>query len=117
MWAVDVNERARALTVANAAAYGASDRVRVSAPEAVPDDLRFDEIWSNPPIRIGKPALHALLSDWLARLADGGTAWLVVARNLGADSLARWLGETGYDVRRHASSKGYRVLAVQPGRH
>jgi 16S rRNA G1207 methylase RsmC len=113
VWAVDVNERARTLTAANAAAYGVSDRVHVAAPEAVPDDLRFDEIWSNPPIRIGKPALHALLEQWLPRLDDGGTAWLVVARNLGADSLARWLGEVGYEVRRHASSKGYRVLAVR----
>jgi 16S rRNA G1207 methylase RsmC len=115
VWAVDVNERARALTEENAAALGVGDRVHVAAPDDVPADLRFDAIWSNPPIRIGKPALHELLRRWLPRLADGGTAWLVVARNLGADSLAHWLTGQGYVVRRHASSKGYRVFAVRRG--
>ena len=116
VWAVDVNERARALTTENAAAHGLAERVSVAAPEQVPESLRFDEIWSNPPIRIGKPALHALLDLWLPRLADQGVARLVVARNLGADSLARWLAERGYRVERAASSKGYRVLEVRrPG--
>lgn len=114
VWAVDVNERARALTTENARALGLASRVRVAAPDDVPYDVLIDELWSNPPIRIGKAALHELLLRWLPRLAPGGTAWLVVARNLGADSLAAWLGEQGYDVRRHASSKGYRVLRVRP---
>jgi hypothetical protein len=63
-------------------------------------------------VRIGKPALHALLEQWLPRLRPGGRAWLVVARNLGADSLARWLAEQGWGCRRHASVQGYRVLEV-----
>jgi 16S rRNA G1207 methylase RsmC len=112
VWAVDVNERALALTQANAAALGLGARVRVAAPEQVPADVTFDEIWSNPPVRIGKPALHALLEQWLPRLRPGGRAWLVVARNLGADSLARWLAEQGWGCRRHASVQGYRVLEV-----
>lgn len=112
IWAVDVNERARELTAGNAARVGAADRVRVAAPDAVPADLSFAEIWSNPPIRIGKAELHALLLRWLPRLAPGGVAWLVVARHLGGDSLHRWLVEQGWQVERHASQKGYRVLRV-----
>ncbi len=115
VWAVDVNERALDLTARNAAALGLTSRVRVSTPDDVPDDLVFDEIWSNPPIRIGKPALHALLTRWLRRLRVGGTAWLVVAKNLGSDSLQRWLAEQGWDVVRHASVRGYRVLRVSHG--
>jgi 16S rRNA (guanine1207-N2)-methyltransferase len=76
----------------------------------VPAGLTFDEILSNPPIRIGKPALHELLSTWLARLAPRGRAVMVVGKNLGADSLQRWLGETGYPTERIASAKGFRVL-------
>ncbi|MFF3851708.1 class I SAM-dependent methyltransferase [Micromonospora sp. NPDC002575] len=112
VWAVDVNERARALTAANAARVGAADRVRVAAPDDVPDDVTFDQLWSNPPIRIGKDGLHELLLRWLPRLAPDGVAWLVVARHLGGDSLHRWLAERGWQVRRHASQKGYRVLRV-----
>ncbi|MCW3817215.1 class I SAM-dependent methyltransferase [Micromonospora sp. DR5-3] len=112
VWAVDVNERARELTAGNAARVGAADRVRVAAPDEVPADLSFAEIWSNPPIRIGKPELHELLRRWLPRLAPDGMAWLVVARHLGGDSLQRWLVEQGWQVERHASQKGYRVLRV-----
>ena len=111
VWAVDVNERARSLTAANAAANGLAN-VIVAAPEDVTSDLRFDVIWSNPPIRVGKPALHALLTMWLDRLADGGHAVLVVQRHLGADSLQRWLTDHGHLADRLASSRGYRLLAV-----
>ncbi|MFU8851048.1 class I SAM-dependent methyltransferase [Micromonospora sp. SL1-18] len=112
VWAVDVNERARDLTAANAARLGVADRVRVVAPDDVPEDVRFAQIWSNPPIRIGKAELHELLLRWLPRLAPDGMAWLVVARHLGGDSLHHWLVEQGWQVERHASQKGYRVLRV-----
>jgi 16S rRNA (guanine1207-N2)-methyltransferase len=112
VWAVDVNERARALCAANAAASGL-DRLRVVAPEDVPDDVRFDGIWSNPPIRIGKAALHSLLEEWLQRLSPAGQAWLVVHKHLGSDSLARWLVAEGWPTERLASRAGYRILQVR----
>ncbi len=115
VWAVDVNQRALLLARENAAALRVGDRVQVAAPDAVPEDLEFDEIWSNPPIRIGKPALHALLLAWLPRLAPGGRAVLVVGKNLGADSLQRWLEEQGFRTARLASAKGFRLLEVRAG--
>ncbi len=114
VWAVDVNERALQLVRDNAASAAMSDRVRAALPGEVPTDLVFDEIWSNPPIRIGKQALHELLLAWLGRLAPGGRAVLVVGKNLGADSLQRWFGEQGYRCVRLASAKGFRVLEVRP---
>ena len=90
VYAVDVNERCVTLTNENAALLGLGN-VTASTPEAVDPELRFDTIWSNPPIRIGKDELHALLLLWLPRLAPGGSAWLVVQKNLGSDSLQRWL--------------------------
>ncbi|MGN9906168.1 class I SAM-dependent methyltransferase [Phytohabitans sp. LJ34] len=111
VYAVDVNERARALAAENATRLGAAN-LRVAAPDEVPEDVRFAEIWSNPPIRIGKPELHAMLDRWLPRRAPDGVAWLVVARHLGGDSLQKWLEERGHRVARHASQKGYRVLKV-----
>ncbi len=83
-------------------------------PGTVPAGLRFDELWSNPPIRIGKQALHALLLTWLPRLSPGGRAVLVVGKNLGADSLQRWLEGQGFATVRVGSAKGFRVLEVRP---
>jgi 16S rRNA (guanine1207-N2)-methyltransferase len=114
VWAVDVNERALQLAAENAERVRAGDRLQVAGPDDVPGDVVFDEIWSNPPIRIGKAALHGMLLHWLPRLAPGGSAYLVVGRNLGADSLLRWLREEGYGCDRLASAKGFRVLQVQP---
>ena len=102
--AVDVNERALALTRDNAISLGLT---HISAM------LPSDEIWSNPPIRIGKAALHDLLLLWLPRLSATGVARLVVGKHLGADSLQRWLIEQGWDCERIASSKGFRVLEVR----
>ena len=111
--AVDVNERAVLLANENAAAIGVTDRFTARTPDHVPPAATYDEIWSNPPIRIGKVALHELLLTWLPRLAPGGRAVMVVGKNLGADSLQRWLGEQGYPTGRLASAKGFRVLETR----
>lgn len=111
VWAVDVNSRARALAAANLAGC---PRAVVVAPDEVPTDLAVDLIWSNPPIRIGKAALHDLLLGWLGRLTAEGEAVLVVQKHLGADSLARWLADEGWQVERIFSRQAYRLLRVNP---
>jgi len=115
VWAIDVNDRALSLTRANAALHGFEDRIHACSPDDVPADLRFDRILSNPPIRVGKPALHALLMRWLDRLTPAGVAHLVVHKHLGSDSLAKWLSARGHDVARIDSRGGYRVLQVLKG--
>jgi len=111
IWAIDVNERALELTRVNAQTAGTAN-VTAGLPEDVPQDARFAAIYSNPPVRVGKGPLHELLLRWLPRLAPGASAYLVVQRNLGSDSLASWLAGQGYEVRRIKSKKGYRVLEV-----
>lgn len=120
--AVDVNERALDLARRNATALGCP-RLRVATPEQVDPGVRFDLIWSNPPIRVGKQALHELLLGWLPRLAghERAAAYLVVQKNLGADSLHSWLTASLPEamgpvrVTREGSSKGFRVLRVSRG--
>ena len=113
VWALDVNERALDLTRRNAEALGLPG-VRATTADGMPGDLRFDLIWSNPPIRVGKAALHDLLHTWLPRLTPSGVAQLVVQRNLGSDSLQRWIGtELEMPCTRLTSSKGFRVLEVR----
>lgn len=114
VWAVDVNRRSLDLVARTAADLGLRN-LTGAEPDAVPDAVTFSTIWSNPPIRVGKPALHALLAHWLPRLAPDGAAYLVVQRNLGADSLHRWLvEELGLPTERVGSAKGFRVLRVSP---
>ncbi|WP_427017009.1 class I SAM-dependent methyltransferase [Pseudarthrobacter sp. P1] len=119
VYAVDVNERALGLTRDNAAALGLSN-VTASLPDAVDPELKFNTIWSNPPIRVGKDELHSLLLMWLPRLAPGGAAYLVVQKNLGSDSLQRWLDtelaaqypELHLKVSRDSTNKAFRILKV-----
>jgi 16S rRNA G1207 methylase RsmC len=108
--AVDVNERALLLARENAERLGVAERFVAALPDEVDPEATYDEIWSNPPIRIGKDALHELLLRWLPRLRPGGRAVLVVGKNLGSDSLARWLEDQGHPTEKQSSAKGFRVL-------
>ena len=115
VWAVDVNERSLDLVRRNAKVMGLTN-INAVRPEDVPLDLTFMTIWSNPPIRVGKNELHSMLSFWMPRLEPGTDAWLVVQRNLGSDSLHRWMDDTFASfvtVSRAATNKGYRVLKVR----
>lgn len=119
---VEVNDRAAQLCRDNAAALGLRN-VTVQRPDEVSPEQTFDLIWSNPPIRIGKQALHELLLLWLPRLAPGGTAWLVVQKNLGADSLLPWmrtalegLAPGEFTAQRVETVKGFRILTVTRAR-
>ena len=123
VWAADVNERALELTELNAKRNGCGNVrvIRTDAdakpvdPTALSPDLTFDAIWSNPPIRIGKEALHTMLMNWLPRLSPDGVTYLVVQKNLGADSLINWLADAlgdGYAVSKYHSAKGFRVIEV-----
>ena len=111
--AVDVNERALLLATENAERLGVSDRFRAVRPEDVDPEASYDEIWSNPPIRVGKEALHELLLQWLPRMTPEGRAVMVVGKNLGSDSLSRWLGDQEFPTEKLASAKGFRVLETK----
>jgi 16S rRNA (guanine1207-N2)-methyltransferase len=112
VWAVDINARARELCARNAATLNC-ENITVCSPEEVPQDVRFDGIWSNPPIRIGKSELHSLLDRWLWRILPDGEIWLVVSKHLGSDSLQRWLTERGAITERVTSKAGYRILKAR----
>lgn len=112
VYAIDINERARQLCADNAQA-NALHNVRVVHPEDIPSTFECDIIWSNPPIRIGKDALHELLTSWLHRLSSHGTAHLVVGKNLGADSLTDWIRHQSFEAQKIASSKGFRIIEVR----
>ena len=113
IWAIDVNERALELTRQNAERLGLTN-VKTALPDAVPGDISFNGIWSNPPIRVGKEVLHEILQTWLPRMVVGGDAYLVVQKNLGSDSLLKWLQDTmtAFESSRLETAKSFRVLQV-----
>lgn len=114
VFGVDVNERSIELAKLNAHSLGLKN-VSVGTPDSIDPQLQFDTIWSNPPIRVGKEALHELLLLWLPRLAPGGEAWMVVQKNLGSDSLQKWMGTVlpkDWKITREATSNAFRVLKI-----
>jgi 16S rRNA G1207 methylase RsmC len=115
VWAIDVNDRSLELTRLNASKLGLTN-IKVCRPEEVPAGMEFAGIWSNPPIRVGKDALHEILLTWLPRLEADAEAYLVVQKNLGADSLHRWLEAelpSDFSTVRVDTAKAYRVLRVK----
>jgi 16S rRNA G1207 methylase RsmC len=114
VWGVDVNRRALHLARLNAETAGVSN-VTFCEPDEVPEGVRFATIWSNPPIHVGKAALHSLLERWLPWLDEDGVAHLVVQKHLGSDSLQKWVSaqDWGLTCRRLSSSKAFRILEVR----
>ncbi len=113
VWAIDVNARSVELTQQNAENLGLKN-VESLLADALPADLKFKEIWSNPPIRIGKAELHELLRKYLGRLLPGGRSMLVVQKQLGAESLMKWLSEefANCSVNKAHADKGYWVIEL-----
>jgi 16S rRNA G1207 methylase RsmC len=110
---LDVNERSIELANQNAARLRLTNFQAVNSSKLDETEV-FDAIWSNPPIRIGKQRLHDLLSENIAKLKPTGSAYLVVQKQLGADSLQQWLADTypEREVVRVENSKGYRVIKI-----
>ena len=113
VWAIDVNNRALHLTRENARANKITN-IQTCTPEQIDPSIRFEVIWSNPPIHIGKAAMHEMLLHWLGRLTPTGEAVMVVQKHLGSDSLLEWLNREGFPTDRISSAKGYRLLHVRP---
>ena len=115
VWNASRSTQSTAQATSFAATLGL-ENVNAVTPEDVPADIAFRAIRSNPPIRVGKDQLHGLLETWIPRLDERSDAHLVVSRNLGSDSLQRWLAATferGYSVHRVATGRGFRVIKVR----
>ncbi|MDO5746335.1 MAG: methyltransferase [Actinomycetaceae bacterium] len=118
LWATDVNERALDLARLN---LPKRDNIHVVHDDEAfatieEDDVFFDVIVSNPPVRIGKKALYSLIERWAKRLHPHGEMWIVMGKHLGADSLGVWLTQRGYTVERVGSKKGFRILCITQGK-
>ena len=109
VWGIDVNNRAIDLAKRNVQ----KGSTVICKPDEVPKEVTFDLIWSNPPIRIGKQNLKILLTKWLNRLSLDGSAFFVINKNLGSDSIQQWLENETWTTSRLKSVRGYRLIEVQ----
>lgn len=111
---VDVNQRSVELANANAKRNGLAN-FSACLDKDLDANLEIDHIWSNPPIRIGKENLHDLLRNYLSRLKPTGDAYLVVQKQLGAESLQRWIAQQWpeREVTKVENSKGFRVIRIR----
>ena len=109
VWGIDVNNRAIDLAKRNVQ----KGSTVICKPDEVPEEVTFDLIWSNPPIRIGKQNLKILLTTWLNRLNLNGSAFFVINKNLGSDSIQQWLENETWTTSRLKSVRGYRLIEVR----
>lgn len=107
----DVNTRALACCETNAARLGLEKQVRIivsNVYENISD--KFSSIVTNPPIRAGKDVTYAMYKGALSHLDEGGSLFLVIRKQQGADSAMRYLQTLFAHVEVLASKKGYKIL-------
>lgn len=107
--AVDVNERAVALTEHNARDNGLVVDVRVSDALDGVEGL-FDTILTNPPIRAGKAVIYRIFSQSYEHLTPGGRLYLVIRKQQGAPSAVKFLKTLFSGVEIADRSAGYQVI-------
>lgn len=118
VWMVDINERAIALARANIEANQLSERChawRSDGVAALPEELAFQAVLLNPPIRAGKSTVQRLFRDASRRLTGDGRLYTVVRKQQGADSVFRYLIDLYGNATVVAKAKGYRVFLCRFG--
>ncbi len=114
VWMVDINERAVALARRNAKLNRIKNAVVLKSDgfSALPPDLRFDLIVTNPPIHAGKQVLLQLIRDAHRWLKVGGSFWFVARTQHGAKTLQRIAEEIFGNAECVDIHGGYRVIAT-----
>ncbi len=116
VWMVDINARAVELARHNAKLNHVDTRMQILQSDGcsvLPNDLRFDAIALNPPIRAGKSVVFDLYEEAKSRLRENGVLYVVIQKKQGAASSEKRLAELGFDVLLMARDKGYRVYACK----
>lgn len=109
----DVNLRALSWAEKNAERNG----VRVSCLESdgfsVLEGRTFDAVITNPPIRAGKQVIYRLFREAFDHLSPGGSLFLVIRKQQGAESCIRYLEGFFASVEKLDRSAGFWVLQAR----
>lgn len=71
---------------------------------------KYDYIVSNPPIRVGKEKLYEIVMNAKEHLKDGGSLWIVVRKQQGAESMLRDMKNAYKIVEVIAKKKGFFII-------
>ena len=71
---------------------------------------KYDYIVSNPPIRVGKEKLYEIVMNAKEHLKDGGSLWIVVRKQQGAESMLRDMKNVYKTVEVIAKKKGFFII-------
>ena len=71
---------------------------------------KYDYIVSNPPIRVGKEKLYEIVMNAKEHLKDGGSLWIVVRKQQGAESMVRDMKNAYKIVEVVAKKKGFFII-------
>lgn len=71
---------------------------------------KYDYIVSNPPIRVGKEKLYEIVMNAKEHLKDGGSLWIVVRKQQGAESMIRDMKNVYKTVEVIAKKKGFFII-------
>ncbi len=114
VWMVDINERAIALTRGNLKRNRVSNAIVLKSDgvAALPAELRFDVVVTNPPIRAGKATILRLFREAFERLKVGGSLWFVARTRHGAKTLQRLTEEMFGNAECVDIHGGYRVIVA-----
>lgn len=107
---IEINERAIALAKENFKQNRLNIKCYESLDEYVEENETVDFIISNPPVKIGKKLLYELMLSWLNKVEIG--ALIVMQKHLGSDSFIEWCNQQGFNAKKIASKKGFRIIEI-----
>ena len=110
----DINERALALTQKNAEMYHINGTF-VQSDGFTALDGTFDCVITNPPIRTGKQVIYQMFADANQHLTLGGSLYIVIRKQQGAESAKKYLQTLFPDVSVIDKSGGYWIIRCIKG--
>ena len=109
----DVNLRALDLSRENAVRNGVQVVCLESNGFAALQDRTFNAVITNPPIRAGKQVIYQMFADAAQHLKEGGSLYLVIRKQQGAESCLKYLQTIFSGVEKLSRSGGFWVLEAK----
>jgi len=106
---LDVNERAMELAGRSASLNRVADSVTIVKEDQL-EGMQFRMVVTNPPIRAGKQTIYHLFALAQEKLLNGGSLYVVIRKNQGADSAVKELKRLFGNCETIEKKSGFHIL-------